>query len=76
MISAIFVGPGLDSGDILLKRALSLHGCAEEIFIRASELIEEMIMEIIEKDPVGAPQKGEPVTFRRRNARGKHHRRR
>jgi methionyl-tRNA formyltransferase len=65
-LSALKVNEGLDTGDIYLKRELELHGTAEEIFIRAGALMEEMIAEIIESKPVPQPQQGEPVVFKRR----------
>ena len=65
-LSAIKVQKGIDTGDIYLKEELSLHGTAEEIFIRAGELMVEMIKEIIEKNIIPTPQKGEPLLFKRR----------
>ncbi|MBP0005268.1 MAG: methionyl-tRNA formyltransferase [Cyanobacteria bacterium SBC] len=56
----------LDAGDIYLKKPLSLYGSAEEIFIRASETIEEMISEIIENQYTPIPQEGETEIFKRR----------
>jgi len=47
-ISAIKVDLGVDTGDIYLKKDLDLHGTAEEIFMRASDIIfREMIPEIL-----------------------------
>jgi methionyl-tRNA formyltransferase len=57
---------GLDAGPIYLKRPLSLHGAAEEIFIRASIVIEEMILDIMAHSPDPKPQEGEVTIFRRR----------
>ncbi|SHG34390.1 methionyl-tRNA formyltransferase [Fodinibius roseus] len=65
-ISAIQVEKDLDAGDIYLKRPLSLLGTAEEIFIRADKVIEEMIVNIIEEDPEPKRQQGQVVTFSRR----------
>jgi methionyl-tRNA formyltransferase len=65
-MSAIKVEEQLDAGDIYLKRPLSLLGTAEEIFIRADQVIEDMIVDIIEGDPELKPQQGEVVTFNRR----------
>jgi methionyl-tRNA formyltransferase len=65
-VSAIFVESGLDTGDVLLQRPMSLHGSAEEIYIRAAGIIEEMIIDIVESDPEARPQEGEPVAFKRR----------
>ncbi len=65
-ISAIRVEKGIDTGDVYLKKELSLAGSAKEIFLRASAVIEEMIFEIIEQDLKPLPQKGEVTVFIRR----------
>lgn len=65
-ISALKVEKGLDTGDIYLKRDLPLYGTAEEIFLRANDVIEGMIIEIIKDKPQPIPQSGEPVVFSRR----------
>ena len=65
-ISAFKVNQEIDAGDIYLKKELSLDGTAEEIFIKASDLIYEMIIEIIEKKLAPKPQKGEIIVFKRR----------
>lgn len=67
-ITAIRVSEGLDKGDIYLKKELSLCGTAEEIFIRSSNIILEMITDIILNNPIPVPQVGEVVNFRRRKA--------
>jgi len=56
----------VDAGPIYLKRPLSLLGSAEEILLRAAELMAEMIKEIVDKKPTPAPQCGEVVAFKRR----------
>ncbi len=56
----------IDAGPIYMKRPLCLHGRAEEIFIRASHIIEDMIVEIVETEPQPIPQQGNPVYFSRR----------
>ena len=66
MLTALRCGPGLDTGDVYLKQPLSLHGCAEDIFLRADGLIEQMIERIVREDPMAKPQEGEPVLFSRR----------
>ena len=43
MLTALRCNEGCDTGDIYLKRSLSLCGTAEEIFIRADTIIEQMI---------------------------------
>ena len=66
MLTALRCGTGVDAGDILLKYPLSLHGSAEEIFLRADGLIGQMIEQIVCEDPVAIPQQGEPLLFTRR----------
>jgi len=56
----------LDAGPIYLKRPLSLSGTAEEILERASDLIADMIVEIVQVQPTPFSQQGEVVEFRRR----------
>lgn len=65
-VSAIKVVKELDAGDIYLKKALSLHGRANEIYSRAASIVAEMIEEIIAVKPIPQPQKGEVVSFSRR----------
>ena len=66
MISALRCEAGLDTGDVYLKRPLSLLGSAEEIFLRADKVIEDMIECIVREKPIATPQKGEAVVFSRR----------
>lgn len=56
----------LDAGPIYTKRSLSLSGTAEEILRRASDLVEEMIVEIVRLRPETVPQFGQVVEFKRR----------
>lgn len=65
-ISAIRVVEAMDAGPIYLKRPLSLYGTAEEIYIRASHLIFNMIDEILLNPSEPIPQTGEVVEFKRR----------
>ncbi|MCB0629662.1 MAG: formyltransferase family protein [Saprospiraceae bacterium] len=65
-ISALRVSEGLDTGLIYLKSPLSLHGTAEEIFIRSTAIIKKMISQIIENTPLPQNQRGEVVLFKRR----------
>ncbi len=65
-ISALKCTKELDAGDVYLKYPLSLYGTAEEIYIRAANIIKLMIQEIIQKDLYPITQNGEIVTFRRR----------
>jgi methionyl-tRNA formyltransferase len=65
-ISAIKVSEGIDTGDVYLKKSLNLKGTAKEIFISASPIIEEMIVEILYNEILPIPQVGEIVEFKRR----------
>lgn len=66
VISALKVAGGIDTGDIYLKRPLSLEGNATSIFTRAAVIIEKMIFTIIDQELVPIPQNGEITTFSRR----------
>jgi len=57
----------VDAGPVYLKRPFTLDGPAREIFRRAADLIEDMIIHIIERSPAPVPQEGEVVTFKRRS---------
>lgn len=65
-MSAIRCCEGIDSGPVYLKRNLSLFGTAEEIYIRAAEVVKEMTLYIIENSPIPVDQVGTPVVFPRR----------
>lgn len=65
-ISAISVSDEIDAGDVYLKRSLNLNGAAEEIFIRSSRIIEEMIDIILHEEPIPKEQVGDVVKFSRR----------
>ena len=65
-ISALRVVKELDAGPIYLKSDLSLSGTAQEIFIRANKIIEQMIGTIVVKDLKSKAQEGEIVKFKRR----------
>lgn len=65
-ISAFRCVHQVDAGAIYLKKDLNLDGTANEIYLRASEVILEMISEILGKNIVPTPQEGEPVIFQRR----------
>lgn len=65
-ISALKVDAGLDTGPIYLKKPLTLFGTAQEIFMRSTGIVEEMIAEIVDKDLKPEPQEGEIVEFKRR----------
>jgi methionyl-tRNA formyltransferase len=65
-ISAIKVVKDLDAGPVYLKKGFCLYGSAEEIYLRAGDLIIQMIDEIIETRPTPVEQQGSPVAFKRR----------
>ncbi|WP_456324632.1 hypothetical protein [Desulfonauticus submarinus] len=67
-ISAIRVEQSIDAGKVYLKREFYIGlGSAEEIFIKASEVIFfEMIPYILENQPDPVEQQGEAVLFPRR----------
>jgi len=65
-ISALKVDKGIDSGDIYLKENLELKGNATEIFNRANQIIQKMIISIIQKKIEPSPQKGKVTEFVRR----------
>jgi methionyl-tRNA formyltransferase len=45
---------------------LSLRGAAEDIYLSASKVVEDMIVEIIKTNPQPMAQVGEPTFFNRR----------
>ena len=67
MISAIRCIEEMDAGPVYLKRELSLHGSAEEIYLRGSRIIGQMMLQIVEEQPEPQPQQGQPVIFSRRH---------
>jgi methionyl-tRNA formyltransferase len=56
----------LDAGPVYLRRPLSLFGTAEEILLRASDLIAQMIVEFMQTQPMPVEQQGDVVEFKRR----------
>lgn len=65
-LSALRCSEGIDAGPIYLKRPLSLLGSAEEIYIRANTVIQGMIIDMLQSNPVPIPQQGEATLFKRR----------
>jgi methionyl-tRNA formyltransferase len=65
-ISALKVRQGIDTGDIYLKSDLDLQGTAKEIFIRASNVMFEMILFLLKNEIEPQPQIGTIVNFKRR----------
>lgn len=66
VLSALKCVKDIDAGPVYLKKPLLLAGSAEQILQRASDLSEEMIVEIIKDRLVPVPQQGDVVAFRRR----------
>jgi len=65
-LSAIKCCDTLDAGPVYLKRPLSLHGSAEEVFVRAAHLMESMVVEIALGKIAPQEQVGEITLFQRR----------
>ena len=66
-ICAVKASGEIDAGDVYIRHPLSLHGTAEEIFIRAGKIIFcEMIPYILKENPVPVPQVGTATIFKRR----------
>jgi len=65
-ISALRCQAKLDAGPVYLKKPFSLYGSAEEIYMRASQVVEEMILYIIKNEPLPTDQNGEIIVFKRR----------
>lgn len=65
-LSALRCVEELDAGPIYLKRPLSLHDRAEEIYQRMAVLVQEMILTMIQTEPEPQAQQGEVVHFSRR----------
>ena len=55
-----------DGGAVYLKKPLSLYGAAEEIYLRASTIVLDMIQEIMANGIVPKEQVGVPTCFKRR----------
>jgi methionyl-tRNA formyltransferase len=66
VVTALKMTEELDAGPIYLKKPLSLEGLAEEIFIRTSYIVAEMIKTIITENPKPTEQVGKPTLFNRR----------
>ena len=65
-ITALRCVEQVDAGPVYMKRPLSLHGTAEEIYLRAGGVIETMIAEMVRSEPTPQAQIGKAVTFKRR----------
>ncbi|MCS7071870.1 MAG: hypothetical protein NZM00_10225, partial [Anaerolinea sp.] len=58
----------IDAGPVYLRRPLSLAGTAQEIYIRATDLIVDMVRTIVVEQPIPQTQSGPVTKFRRRSA--------
>tara|TARA_A100001015_G_scaffold133674_1_gene148326 strand:- start:1714 stop:2409 length:696 start_codon:yes stop_codon:yes gene_type:complete len=65
-ISAIKCIKEVDAGPIYLKKSLDLNGSAQQIYEKASQVIESMIIDIVKNNPEPKLQVGEPSFFKRR----------
>jgi methionyl-tRNA formyltransferase len=65
-ISALKCVASLDAGPVYLKHPLSLHGTAQEIFLRATDAIEGLMVRMLREFPAPQEQSGEVTVFKRR----------
>jgi methionyl-tRNA formyltransferase len=65
-ITALRCAEEMDGGLVYMKRPLSLQGSAQDIYVQATYIIEDMMREMLIARPQAAPQVGEPVHFSRR----------
>jgi len=65
-LTAFLVDGGLDTGDILAQRDLSLEGHLHEIMALGTLLVDSMIDEILSGNYVRTPQRGESSEYKRR----------
>lgn len=65
-LTALHMTATVDGGPVYAKRDLDLHGTAEEVYIRATNIAADMIRAIVETDPTPLPQIGEVTEFLRR----------
>lgn len=65
-ITALRMTERFDAGPVYIKRSLSLHGRAEDIYRRAAAVVGRMITEMVRKELKPKPQRGKVVVFKRR----------
>lgn len=65
-LSALRCEKEIDAGPVYLKMPLSTLGTAEEVFLRAAELMFPMIVRIVDEIIKPVAQIGEPTVFERR----------
>ena len=56
----------IDAGAVYMKAPLTLHGTAQDIYVRATHIIEDMIVSIIENSPEPKEQEGDIIVFKRK----------
>lgn len=66
MISGLRCVSEMDAGPVYIKSPLALNGSAEEIYVRANNVIATMICDIVRDEPTPVPQVGEVTPFVRR----------
>jgi methionyl-tRNA formyltransferase len=66
IVSAIKCSEKIDAGDIYCQGPLDLYGSAEEIYMRATRVISDLIQMILSEDYEIRPQVGIPTYFKRR----------
>jgi methionyl-tRNA formyltransferase len=69
VITALKMVEDFDAGPVYAKKELSLHGLAEEVYLRAARTAFEMIKAIVAENPTPVAQSGEPTVFKRRKPR-------
>jgi len=65
-LSALRCSAEIDGGPVYVKRSLSLHGTAEQIYARAAQLMPDMIADIVHKRLQPVAQVGTATYFARR----------
>ena len=65
-LSALRATEDLDAGDVYLKKNLTLEGKAQEIYIRLTKLVMDMMIEIVKDKPIPKPQEDSMTLFKRR----------
>ena len=65
-LCALKVNEVIDGGPVYTSRNLCLNGSAEEIYIRARNLVDEMIDDIVNNELEPQPQEGRVSYFKRR----------
>lgn len=66
VLSALRMTDGIDDGPVYCKRPISLHGSAEEIYLRTMNLAADIIQWMIREEPTPVPQDGPPRVYKRR----------